>query len=205
LRHGQPQGGEVLRGRVDHPLSEQGWQQMWRSVNLQPESQSAMADSLAWDEIITSPLQRCRSFAEKLSDLTNLPVSVNADWQEIDYGDWDGMSLSDWRHAAAEQFREFRRDLSALKPPNGESFIQFRDRILGAWQQVLDRPQGSRVLLVTHGGVMRVVLPTVLGMPLNQTGVLEIPFACLSRVQVQGQGDGQQTRLLAHNVGDGKS
>ncbi len=192
-----------MRGRVDHPLSEQGWQQMWRAVNLQPAMQSSVSGPLPWDAIITSPLQRCRSFAEKLSQLTDLPVSVSNDWQEIDYGDWDGMFLSDWRQAAADQFREFRNDLTALQPPNGEPFIRFRDRILGAWQQVLDRPPGSRVLLVTHGGVMRVVLPTVLGMPLNQTGVLEIPFACLSRVQVQGQGDRQLSRLLAHNVGDG--
>jgi len=201
LRHGQPEGGEVLRGRVDHPLSDHGWGQMWQAVKVQPEMQSSMSDPLPWDEIVTSPLQRCRSFAEKLAQLTDLPVSVEHEWQEIDYGDWDGMLLSEWRETAAYQFREFRKDMTALRPPNGEPFTQFRDRILGAWQQVLDRPAGSRVLLVTHGGVMRVVLPTVLGMPLNQTGVLEIPFACLSRVQVHGQGDRQHSRLLGHNVG----
>ena len=179
---------------------------MWRSLNLQPESQSAMADSLAWDEIITSPLQRCRSFAEKLSDLTNLPVSVNADWQEIDYGDWDGMSLSDWRHAAAEQFREFRRDLSALKPPNGESFIQFRDRVLSAWNRLAEFDHGSHLLVVTHGGVLRVVLPHVLGMPANRSFPLHIPFACYSRVQLevedagQEEGDGKHRKLHASLV-----
>jgi len=191
-----------LRGRVDHPLSDHGWGQMWRAVNLQPEVQSSASCPLPWDEIITSPLQRCRSFAEKLAQLTELPVSVREEWQEIDYGDWDGMPLTEWRQSAAYQFREFQKDMTALQPPNGEPFMQFRDRILGAWQQVLDRPEGGRVLLVTHGGVMRVVLPTVLGMPLNQTGVLEIPFACLSRVQVHGQGNKQQSRLLAHNVAD---
>ena len=200
MRHGQPEGGDVLRGRVDHPLSDHGWGQMWRAVNLNPAVHSSIPDSLPWDEIITSPLQRCRSFAEQLAQLADLPVSVEQNWQEIDYGDWDGMPLTEWREAAASQFREFRKDLSALHPPSGEQFILFRDRILEAWYKVLDRPAGSRVLLVTHGGVMRVVLPTVLGMPLNQTGVLEIPFACLSRVQVHGQGDKRHSRLLAHNV-----
>ena len=190
----------MLRGRVDHPLSELGWIQMWRAVNLEPQLLSTVSNPLPWDEIITSPLQRCRSFAEKLADLIDVPVSVQDNWQEIDYGDWDGMPLTDWRQTAAYQFREFRKDMTALQPPNGESFVRFRDRVLSAWQQVLDRPEGSRVLLVTHGGVMRVVLPTVLGMQLNQTGVLEIPFACLSRVQVHRQGDKQHSRLLAHNV-----
>ena len=186
---------------MDHPLSEHGWGQMWQAVNLRPDEQPPISNPLPWDEIVTSPLQRCRSFAEKLSLLTNLPVSVEQNWQEIDYGDWDGMPLAEWRQTAACQFRQFRKDMTALQPPNGEPFTQFRDRILDAWQQVLERPSGSRVLLVTHGGVMRVVLPTVLGMQLNQTGVLEIPFACLSRVQIDGQGDKQHSRLLAHNVG----
>lgn len=174
---------------------------MWRAVNLRPEEQFLSSDSLPWDEIVTSPLQRCRSFAERLARFTDLPITIENDWQEIDYGDWDGMLLSEWRETAAYQFRRFRKDMTALHPPNGEPFTAFRDRILNAWQQVLDRPAGSRVLLVTHGGVMRVVLPTVLGMPLNQTVVLEIPFACLSRVQVQGPDDRQHSRLLAHNVG----
>ena len=174
---------------------------MWRAVNLRADTPQAELGPLPWDEIITSPLQRCRSFAERLGDLTGLPVSVENDWQEIDYGEWDGMPLTQWREAAADQFRAFRQNEAALHPPAGEQFIKFRDRILGAWQQVVSRPNGSRVLLVTHGGVMRVVLPTVLGMPLNRTGVLDIPFACRSRVLVSGQGDQQHSRLLAHNVG----
>ena len=33
IRHGQPQGGSVYRGHgVDDPLSELGWQQMWKAV-----------------------------------------------------------------------------------------------------------------------------------------------------------------------------
>ncbi len=169
---------------------------MWQAVGLLPAVPGESRPG-PWTEIISSPLKRCRSFAEELGAMTETPVELDENWQEIDYGAWDGLPLSQWREIAAPQFRAFRQDLAALHPPDGEPFVDFRDRVVQAWRRVSARPTGSRVLLVTHGGVMRVILPTVLGMPLNQTGVLEIPFACLSRILVSAGG---HCRLLGHNI-----
>ena len=174
LRHGEPEGGEVLRGRIDHPLSETGWQQMSQATEASDKLIDSDSDSPGWTEIISSPLKRCRVFAEQLSESIEVPLSIEPDWQEIDYGDWDGMLLSQWRKSAAYQFREFRKDITALAPPNGEDFVSFSDRVLSAWKRILQKPDGSRILLVTHGGVMRVVIPTVLDLPLNKTGVEDI-------------------------------
>jgi len=195
LRHGQPEGGEVLRGRVDHALSELGWQQM---------SQVAPATG-SWTEVISSPLQRCRIFAEHLAKTSSIPLQVKPDWQEIDYGDWDGLPLSQWREVAAQQFREFRHDMSKLVPPGGEAYLLFRDRVLSALQQLAEKPDGSHILLVTHGGVMRVVLPTVLGMPLNRSNPLHIPFACLSRIELTFAQGKLDSRFVFHNKGENQN
>ena len=157
------------------------------------------ATSPQWTEIISSPLQRCRRFAEHLAEANNIPLTIDQAWQEIDYGDWEGMLLSEWRNSASYQFREFRKDITALAPPNGEDFVSFSDRILSAWQTILEKPNDSHILLVTHGGVMRVVIPTVLGLPLNKTGVLEIPFACISRIKIGRHGEQTQCSLVSHN------
>ena len=194
LRHGQPLGGEVLRGRIDHPLSEPGFEQMTLSAGL-----AAGNDSPPWTVVYSSPLKRCRRFADYLGERFGLPVKIEPAWQEIDYGDWDGLPLAQWREVAGPQFQRFREDINALSPPNGEPFSEFRDRVLGAWQQVLALPQDSHVLIITHGGVMRVILPTVLGIPLNRTGVLEIPFACLSRLSLTQRTGGPQGCLVFHN------
>jgi alpha-ribazole phosphatase len=159
-----------------------------------------VSDQQPWTEVIASPLLRCRAFAEHIAEVNSLPVAIEQDWQEIDYGDWDGMPLAQWRESAADQFRRFRKDITALAPPNGEDFVSFRDRILKAWDRILAKPAGSRILLITHGGVMRVVLPTVLGLPMNKTGVLEIPFACLSRVEIRSSGGKQLPTLIRHNA-----
>ena len=204
LRHGEPEGGEVLRGRVDHQLTELGWEQMQKSAGLDNKNVPSSA-SPKWSHIISSPLKRCREFAEQLSQQNNLPLSVMDQWQEIDYGDWDGMPLKDWKQQAAEQFREFRKDLSKLAPPNGENYLTFKDRVLGAWKEIGELEDGSHVLVVTHGGVLRVVLPTVLGMALNKSYPLHIPFACFSRVRLEFTEDRVSYSLLFHNTAEHSS
>ncbi len=210
LRHGEPEGGEVLRGRIDHPLSELGWSQMSRVAALTSEMEASPATP-AWTHLITSPLARCRVFAEHLAGKTGLPLQVLENWQEIDYGDWDGMLLSEWREHAGPQFKAFRKDASRLQPPNGEAFLTFKDRVLTAWREIAELPDGSHLLVVTHGGVLRVVLPTVLGMPLNRSYPLHIPFASFSRIQLsvdalEGQEEGADKKvaasLLFHNAAE---
>jgi broad specificity phosphatase PhoE len=201
MRHGEPEGGEVLRGRVDHPLGKLGWQQMQLAAAPGLVNGQSAATS-QWTDIISSPLQRCRAFAEKLANLLDLKLLIDDRWQEIDYGDWDGMLLSEWRALAAPQFKAFREDLSKLAPPNGEDYLTFRDRVLGAWQELSQKADGSHVLIVTHGGVLRVVLPTVLGMPLNRSTPLHIPFASFSRVSLQIEAGRVDARLLFHNAAE---
>lgn len=206
LRHGEPVGGDVLRGRIDHPLSELGWLQMQKATAL-TRQRKLSPSTPHWTHLISSPLQRCRVFAEHLADITTLELRVAKQWQEIDYGDWDGMLLKDWREVAGPQFKEFRKDVSKLHPPNGEAFLSFKDRVLQAWSELAALPDGSHVLVVTHGGVLRVVLPTVLGMPLNRSYPLHIPFASFSRIAlsvaaVSEEGSGVGASLLFHNAAE---
>ena len=198
LRHGEPEGGEVLRGRVNHALTQQGWQQMRDAIALI----QARDKLLKWTHIVTSPLQRCSAFADAIAQQQGLPLQTESSWQEIDYGDWDGMQLAHWREQAGPMFQEFRRDMSRLQPPNGENFVTFKNRVLLAWQELQSLPDDSHVLLVTHGGVLRVILPTVLGMPLNRSQPLHIPFASCSRVSLKVEGEHVQAQVIFHSTAD---
>jgi broad specificity phosphatase PhoE len=202
IRHGQPEGGDILRGRIDPPLTDLGWQQMRTATGLMPSGPHTHAP--AWTHIVCSPLQRCRAFAEAAADELKLRsrLSINDQWVEIDYGDWDGMPIEQWRNEAKDQFSAFKTDLSALAPPNGERYIDFRDRIVRAWSDLRDYPADSHVLLVTHGGVLRVILPLVLGMPFNASAPLHIPFASFSRLQISFRKDKAVATLLFHNAAE---
>lgn len=215
LRHGEPEGGDILRGRINPKLTPTGWRQMSTSAALTLEPDVAYAAELGivapvsptpltprWTKVISSPLERCQHFAAHAAAAHMLTPHVEDRWQEIDYGDWDGMPIDEWRKIAAPQFAEFRRDLSKLAPPNGENYLDFKDRILGAWAAIATEPDGGHVLVVTHGGVLRVVLPTVLGMPLNKSFPLHIPFASFSRVRLEVVGEKVSASLLFHNAAE---
>jgi broad specificity phosphatase PhoE len=198
IRHGEPEGGDILRGRVNPVLTTLGWAQM-RSAAALSASHEPTLITPSWTHIISSPLSRCRDFAERTAEKVKLASTIQDQWQEIDYGDWDGMLIKDWRVVAADQFKAFRNDLSALAPPNGEDYLSFKDRITTAFEALAELPNDSHVLVVTHGGVLRVVLPTVLGMPLNKSFPLHIPFACLSRISIDVVNGRMNCSLMFHN------
>lgn len=198
IRHGEPEGGDILRGRVNPVLTPLGWAQM-RGATALNEAHEPTLITPRWSHIISSPLSRCRDFAERTAEKVQVASLVEDQWQEIDYGDWDGMLIKDWRVAAADQFKAFRNDLSALAPPNGEDYLSFKDRITSAFEGLAQLPNNSHVLVVTHGGVLRVVLPTVLGMALNKSFPLHIPFACYSRVTIDVVNGRRNCALMFHN------
>ncbi|MDX8383739.1 MAG: histidine phosphatase family protein, partial [Ghiorsea sp.] len=81
---------------------------------------------------------------------------------------------------------DFRHDIRPLNPSNGESFQQFSTRVQTAWQQYVKQHSNldEHHLLITHGGVMRVILGMLLHIPMQHLGKLYIPHASWSRVSL---------------------
>ncbi len=176
LRHGEPEGGEMFRGHTDVPLTEQGWQQMRRAVEN--------GDQAPWQRVISSPLQRCNNFARHLAEQHDIPHSEESAMREISFGDWDGASFEHVRREYKEQLKQYWADVSKYTPPNGEPMSAFRTRLVGFWNSLIERHEGEHLLLVSHGGVIRVLLAEVLDMPLKSIIRLSVPYACLSRVSI---------------------
>lgn len=179
LRHGECQGGEIYRGSTDVQLTDRGWQQMESSLH----SDVAHAER-PWDRIVSSPLQRCRLFAESKAQQLNIPVQVHADFREMDFGDWEGRSIEEVHRVDAEAVTRFYKDPGTISPPGGESMQLVQGRLLIAWQQVLAAHQGEHLLLIQHGGTIRILLAELLQMPLAAVTRLDIHYASLSRVQI---------------------
>ncbi len=159
LRHGETELSHTLRGSTDDALTEQGWQQMQQTI------MAALRDihvhSLpAWDAIFTSDLQRCHLFAQDLSTQLNLPLFQNAQFQEMHFGDWEAVSTEQIYQQNPELLAEFWQSPSTYTPPNAESLQQFQQRIDLGIQQIVQLAQKNtwkRVLLVSHGGVIKLL------------------------------------------------
>lgn len=198
LRHGLPEGGEIFRGSTDVPLTEKGWQQMRATTH------AFITDEMKvpWDRIVHSPLDRCKVFAQALSGKVVIPAVEHESFREIHFGDWDGKLVSDVEVHSKELVRQYWQDPVTYSPPNGETMVDFSARLETAWNQILQDYAGEHILLVIHGGVMRVLLAQVLGMPLSAVSRFEIPYACLSRVKIyQKEGFEPWPQLVFHGGG----
>jgi alpha-ribazole phosphatase len=169
LRHGAVEGGEVYRGRTDDPLSATGHLQM----------REAMVGLSQWDRIISSPLQRCAAFAGDFAHQYGIPFTLEPGLQEIDFGEWEGCSAAELLQTSPEALTKFWQDPLHNAPPGGESLIQFNHRVVTTWETLHQGNQNQRLLLVTHAGVIRMLLCQLQGWSLNRLWEIEVKHAAL--------------------------
>lgn len=170
LRHGETTLSHTLRGHLDDDLTEQGWLQMQSTI------QQYMTTPVDWDVIISSPLRRCRCFAEHLANQLGLPMRVNEHIKEMYFGDWEGISTQAIYEAEPEQLANFWQFPTQYHAPNGESLTQFQQRISIGFEQIYTQIQeqnGQKALVITHGGVIKLL--TCLAQQQNLDDLLKMP------------------------------
>ncbi|MFJ2361224.1 alpha-ribazole phosphatase family protein [Pseudomonas fluorescens] len=178
LRHGETELGGGLRGSLDDALTEKGWAQM----------RAAVVAGGPWDRLVSSPLQRCARFAAELGEQLNLPVHLDKDLQELHFGAWEGQSAAALMETDAEALGLFWADPYAFTPPQGEPVSDFAARVLGAVARLHQAYAGERVLLISHGGVMRLLLAQARGLPREQLLNVEVAHAALFALSVEADG-----------------
>jgi alpha-ribazole phosphatase len=178
LRHGETELGGGLRGSLDDALTATGWQQM----------SAALIDRGPWNRVISSPLQRCAQFAEQLALRLGVPVSLEKDLQELHFGAWEGQSAAALMETDAEGLGLFWADPYSFTPPQGEAVSDFSARVLAAVERLHQAHVGERVLLVSHGGVMRLLLARARGLPREQLLNVEVAHGGFFSLSVAGAG-----------------
>jgi len=195
LRHGRTVNDDILRGRTDTALRAEGFQQM-----LDQTDRLLAAGPPPWQHVHSSPLQRCRQFATHINTQLNIPITLNDGFVEMDYGDWDGQTFTHISATDGELFTNVWRAPQLHSPPNGERFQDFCQRTAAAWQQLLDQHRGQHILLVSHGGVIKSLLAAILQAPLATHSQIEVPYACISRIQIHHLPDNADwPQLVFHN------
>lgn len=175
LRHGEAAGGRRLRGgRCDDPLSERGREQLERATASDP----------GWELVVASPQARCRAFAESLAASLDCPCHIDERLREYDFGDWDGRAFGDLWRDHGEALATFLGDPDAVTPPGGESAADFRARVRGVRDDLLERHAGRCILLLGHGGVLRQLVADALQLDGSAHANLEWPHAAMSRLRV---------------------
>lgn len=193
LRHGECEGGEIFRGTTDVPLTDKGWETMQGIIEHQYNEKP-------WQYVISSPLLRCRQFAEHLKEEHNVPFSIEQDFREMDFGDWEGQEFQKIWAKEKEKVESIYSSPHTFQPPNGESMSRFSKRVITSIEKVLNEHKGKHLLLIQHGGTIRILLTHLLAIPMSSMTRFNIPYGCLSRIQIQHTEDTDAAYLVFHNV-----
>ena len=166
LRHGETTLSHTLRGSTDDALTALGWQQMQQTIDQAVQH----ADSMPWQFLFSSPLQRCAKFTETLAKQFELPMTLNADLQEMYFGDWEGIATAQIYADEPELLANFWQYPTQYSAPNGETLAHFHTRILRGLMQICQQmkvQQLEHALIATHGGVIKLLKCLALRQPLD--------------------------------------
>jgi len=182
VRHGLTEWNTQQRfcGYSDIPLSAQGRAQaLWLAQRLKEETISA---------ICTSDLVRARETAEIIAHQRTpaVPIRVSAAWREIDFGDWEGLTYVE----IVERFKDqlgFFVDPEHYSPPNGESLAHLQQRVKTGLAAIVHSHALSTdgdVVIVGHGGSLRILLCSILGILLQRQWQLRLDPGSLSAIDL---------------------
>jgi broad specificity phosphatase PhoE len=174
LRHGESTGNAagLLVGRSDLPLTGHGRRQATAVRALLPRLR----------EVRSSPLRRALDTAEALRSST--PVTIDARWVEVDYGELEGRPLGD---VPADVWRGWRTD-PAFHPKGGESLAEVGERVAQACEELFGAPgAGARsdegdIVVVSHVSPIKAAVGWALGVDVTVASRLHLSTGSLTRI-----------------------
>lgn len=167
LRHGDT-GQRSYRGQIDDPLTTTGWDQLRAAVA-----------GRHWSRVVSSSLQRCAAFAAELADARGLPLQLDPRLAEYHFGDWQGVPIEDLAEHHGDALGRFWADPEAHPPPGAESLAAFQARLSAAIDGISAQADDGPVLVVTHGGAIRLLRCLVEGRSYADMAAIDVPHAAL--------------------------
>jgi broad specificity phosphatase PhoE len=180
LRHGEHSlQGKLVAGRTAGiSLSERG--------RGEAEAAAERLAEAGIHAIFASPLERAQETAAIVGQRLSLPVETRADLNELDFGDWTGLTFDAVRGDPRWAPWAAHRSLSMI--PGGETMRDVQRRVIETVIELRDlHPEGG-VVLVSHGDVIRAALVYLLGMPLDFYGRIEVGTGSISTTRITPAG-----------------
>ncbi|MFW1859969.1 histidine phosphatase family protein [Acinetobacter defluvii] len=200
LRHGETRLSHTLRGSTDDALTEMGLAQMQATIQTFFDQSS---EQMIWQAIFSSDLQRCQYFAEKLSEQYDKPLVIEPNLQEMHFGDWEAQSTQWIYDNFPEQLSQFWQTPTQYTPPHAETMLQFNQRVLQALaniQQYMLTNRWRRTLLVTHGGVIKLLKCLATQQHLDDILKMSAELGTLHRFELDT--DSKEINYLSSNSND---
>lgn len=191
IRHGEVEDSNPRRynGHRDVPLSANGVAQLKRLAAFlsSEELKAGRAEGEKHSElqaVYCSGLSRAGRSAEIIAEPFGLEPIVVDGLKERSFGEWEGMTFDEIAEKWPDAFNAWAADPLRFSPIGGESTLETRDRVMPAFNKLVNDHKGDEIAVVSHGGVTRVILCELLGIPLENIFRIEQDFGCLNVIEI---------------------
>lgn len=168
IRHAETDLAGTFCGHSDPPINARGYAQVKNLVT--------QLSSEPFDAIYSSDLRRATDTAVALAQAFHVSCVTTPSLREIHFGDWEGLTWEEIKTRDEDYAQRWTDSFPALPAPGGEAFAAFEQRVLHEMTHLFQLATNKRIAVVTHGGVMRVVLRTFLGHTEQEAWELTRPY-----------------------------
>jgi alpha-ribazole phosphatase len=209
VRHGALEGSGQKRytGSIDTPMSQQGVEQVKTASSFiaahlrtadcakylsylrdvhgsagpgECRNEKSAAEIQA---VYCSDLARAVTSAEIIAGPYGLvPVRVPG-LRERSFGAWEGMTFAGIKEKFPAEFEAWARNPLRHSPVGGENTEEVKERVVKALDIIMADHTGDNIAVVAHGGVNRIILCHILGMPLENIFRIEQDYAAVNIIE----------------------
>ena len=181
FRHGETTNSKEVcfNGHYDVGLSKRGQKQFqhWADI-LKQETFNA---------VYSSDLQRTRNSAQFIGQQHGLEPVSYFELRELSFGTWEGMSVAEVERTYPGQMKERMESVATFQADGGETYSQLQARVIPKFEEIVSRHPNDKIAMVCHGGVNRVILAYLLGIPIDKIFRIHQDYAALNVIQYYDQ------------------
>ena len=119
------------------------------------------------DVLYSSILNRTYRTASYISEKIRLPVITSPELKEINGGDWEDVEWERIPKIWPEIHNDWENNPHLVKMPNGETMVDFQDRLLKEVYRIIRENEGKNICIVTHGTAIKALKCRFMGLELN--------------------------------------
>ncbi|PJZ56219.1 alpha-ribazole phosphatase [Leptospira barantonii] len=149
------------------------------------------------ERIYSSPSSRCKLLAEFLIEKEPKGIlEYSTCLMELNFGIWEGKL---WSDISEEESDSWTKNFVNEKTPNGESYLEMFQRVSEFLDGILKSDPSGKIGIVTHAGVIRIILCKLLEIPLERSFSFELNYGSLSKIVIQKNGTEFFSKLIFWN------
>lgn len=164
IRHAEAEGNlyRVAQGQHDSNLTDRGWRQV--------KALERRFEGVRIDAAYSSDLYRTRATATAICRPRNLALQLRKDLREIYVGDWEQRTWGDIARRTPEAMADFGSRMDRWTIPGAETPAQVLARVRAALEDIVRENPGRTAAVFSHGYAIRLVLASLQGISLRDTG-----------------------------------